>query len=123
MLDERDFLEALQLAEEMGHARTLTYGLENYRRLAKSSDPAVQQELQRLRGVRDAWVRVENEEGPGSLLNLDHLLVLKHAADGIISTTEIENARRHNDKAKGQVSASAASSLNPDIRNSPASEG
>lgn len=93
-IEERHYLEALQLSEAMGNTRTNS-GLQSYRTLARSSDPAIQQELQRLRLVRDAWVKVEHEQGPGSLLNLDHPLVPKHAGYGLISDEWIANAARY----------------------------
>jgi hypothetical protein len=96
MIEERHFLGALQLAEAMGNALTLESGLHSYQRLAKSSDPTIQHELQRLRSVAAAWAVVEAEYGPGSLLNIEHPFVQRnHKEYGLISDGRIANAIRY----------------------------
>ncbi|WP_047307790.1 hypothetical protein [Rhodopseudomonas palustris] len=108
MIKERDFLSALQLSEAMGNAKTLELGLEQYKALAKSDDPAVQEELKRLRLVRDNWIKIEREHGPGSLLNLGHPLVEKNRGYGIIDEKRITNALRYSEFASSRALAGSS---------------
>jgi len=108
MIEERHFLGALQLAEAMGDAKSLDSGLARYQSLARSSDPATQCELSRLRAVSDAWTKVESEYGAGSLLNLDHPLIPRDFKLGLISTDELANARQYRDGIKVLALAESA---------------
>lgn len=108
MIKERDFLGALQLAEAMGNAKTLESGLEQYKALAKSDDPAVQEELKRLRLVRDNWIKIEREHGLGCLLNLAHPLVQKNRGYGIIDEERITNSLRYSELASSRALAGSS---------------
>lgn len=97
-----------QIQPAMGNAKTLESGLEQYKALAKSADPYIQEELKRLRLVRDNWTKIESEHGPGSLLNLEHALVQKNRVYGLIDEQSIANAIRYKDAAKSLALAGAA---------------
>lgn len=107
MIEDWQFLEALQLAEAMGEAQTLDSGLKRYQHLTKSCDPTIQSELQRLKVLSNEWLKVEAEHGQGSLLNLQHPLIQKHVGYGIVTPQEVTNANRYRCQATNLASAVA----------------
>lgn len=107
-IEDGHFLGAMQLAEAMGDTRGLDRCQQHYQRVARSTDLTVQAELDRLRSIREAWIKLEAEERPVSRRDLDRPLILQHAAIAIKGTEELENARRYRNGAKYQALVPAA---------------
>ncbi|RUV77912.1 hypothetical protein EOA50_07680 [Mesorhizobium sp. M1A.F.Ca.IN.020.30.1.1] len=94
-ISEGDFLSSMQLAEALGDMHSLAGMFGGYRRLSRSSNPAVQTELARLRAVLEAGQKIEEQYGVGSLLKLSHPVTIKFAALRAIDPGALANAERY----------------------------
>lgn len=107
MIDERDFLAALHLAEDMGDTKGLASGLEWFRCLERSRNAEVQSELKRLKGLLNDWRTVEEQHGVGCKLRLSHPTVTKFVERRVISEEQLANAFRYSEEVTGRADAAA----------------